>query len=191
MNALMNPPRRSAILCASALLVFIAICRCVHGQGTLVFNNRDLASGINARVTLPDGSGAGPGLTAQLFGGLPGTPIDSLSALFPTTTFRPEFSTGYVFPISPFIVSSIPPGAQATFVMRVYEGSTWESSRYRGESNPFTITLGADGAGIPPSPLYGLQPFQLKSVPIPEPSTWGLVGCGVAVLSLSGWKLKR
>ena len=156
-------------------------------QGTLIFNNRTQTG--DAPVTRPDGTGAGAGITAQLYlvgaGG-------ALTPLTPTTTFRTTSAAAafFVTEINPFTINGILPGQSATVRMRAWEtaagsyeaavGTTFLS----GESNDVTIPqLGgtpAGGAPIPTPSLNGLQGFGLTAVP--EPSTIALGVLGAAAL---------
>ena len=156
-------------------------------QGSLIFNNRTQTG--DAPVTRPDGTGAGAGITAQLYlvgaGGV-------LTPLTPTTTFRTTSAAAafFVTEINPFVINGILPGQPATVRMRAwetaagsYETASTSSTFLRGESNDVTIPqLGgtpAGGAPIPTPSLNGLQGFQLI---VPEPSTMALGVLGAAAL---------
>jgi hypothetical protein len=159
-------------------IVIILFPRPVLGQGTVNFANRVPSSGLFARVTFESGIPVGPNFQAQLYGALAGSPLSELKPLFPLTGFRsgsPE-ALGFVIPTI-LNVPGIPAGAGAVFVMKAFDGSSWETSTYRGESNPVTVTL-ANG-GLPPD-LIGLQAFQVHLVP--EPSTCALIVLGGGVL---------
>src|SRR5438876_12236829 len=73
-----------------------------YGQGTILFNN--LVPGVvDARFTLPDGSGFGAGWTAQLSAAAFSSNVSpgDLKALSPTTTFKTMSAAdmGYVNPV--------------------------------------------------------------------------------------------
>ncbi|MBI4657721.1 MAG: immunoglobulin domain-containing protein [Verrucomicrobia bacterium] len=131
-----------------------------YGQGTVQFNNR-VPGLVDARLVLPDGTGAGTGWTAQLYAGLEGTAVANLKPVVPVTTFRTTSPSamGYVNPIDlavPFIAG----GIRATLIIRAYNGSSFETSALRYESNPVTVLLG--GNNSPPSApavLIGLRTF--------------------------------
>jgi hypothetical protein len=164
-------------------LVAVLASATAFGQGTINFNNLVSAAGINAPVFKPDGTtgaGAGAGANAQLFllaGGV-------YTALTPATTFRTSPAgpaQGYVVaPATAVTVPGVAGGAQATVVLRAWEGAgTYDAAAIRGESSPITITLG--GAGAPPSlpaNLVGLTSFSM----VPEPSTLALGLLGAAAL---------
>ena len=159
------------------VLTSVAAC----GQGTVQFNNRLPALGIDARVLSGRGDLSDPAFKAQIYAGPEGTPIGSLKPVSGTTTFRTGIAAGYLNPID-LAIPGIAPGARATLVVRVYNGPTYESSAIFGSSNPITITLG--GAGIPPgpgAPLIGLQSFIIAPA---EPSTIALGILGAAILLL-------
>ncbi len=149
-------------------------------QGTIAFANYG-PFGLDAKVTLLDGTGVGAGFTAQLYYGQPGTPVQSLQPLFPTTRFSsdPPEDRGYVLPLE-IPVPGTQEGDRQTFVLRVYNGPAWEASSFRGESNPVTVSL--NGGVLPTAYLVGLQPFHV--VPIPEPSVFALEVLGGCLLVL-------
>jgi hypothetical protein len=147
-----------------------------HSQGLIIFNNR-VSGEVDARVTFPDGTPVGAGFTAQLYGGPAGTPVDLLTPLLPTTTFRTGAAMGYIFQVE-VRVPGVPRFEDATVQMRVYDGESWESSLIRGDSNIITLTTISET--WPSEYLIGLRPFQVS--PIPEPGTAVLFACGVAGL---------
>ena len=168
---------KKAILALAALMATAA----TYGQGTVQFNNRLPASGIDAKFFMPPGfvGISDPSFKAQIYAGPEGTAVGSLTPVTPVTTFRTGNAAGYVNPID-LAIPGIAPGARATIVVRVYNGPTFENSSIFGTSNPITITLG--GAGTPPGPgaeLVGLQSFSF-----PEPSTIALGVLGAAILLL-------
>lgn len=123
------------------------------------------------------GLGAFSGFKAQLFLVEAG---NRRSAIGDVTTFRqsPPAAQPYLNAIT-VIVPGIDVGGSATFVVRVWEGVTYESSLFYGESIPVTITLG--GGTSVPADLTGLQPMAIL---IPEPSTLAFAALGAAVLLL-------
>lgn len=144
-------------------------------QGTVLFSTR-VAGKVDAPVLAPDGiSGAGtiPGMTAQLFlvtGGPHGSASAVYTPLFPATTFHgtnvnPLLARYVVVPTEPVVVPKVGVGQQATIVLRVWIGNSYDTAFYRLENLPggeATITLGgttAEGVIIPPAPLVGLDGF--------------------------------
>jgi len=159
-------------------LTAVLISASTFGQGTIQFNNR--TGPIDAPVTRQDGTGAGAGVTAQLFlvqGGV-------YTPLTPTTTFRTTSPAAAFYVTQPATAVTVPGIAaanSATIVMRAWEGASFDSATVRGESTPITITLGGDVPGsapLPPALLTGLQGFTL----VPEPSTIALGLLGAAAL---------
>lgn len=170
---------KKLIVTLAALLVTVA----AYGQGAVTFNNR-VTGVVDAKVTLADGTGAGAGFTAQLYGGPAGTAVDKLVALTPSTTFRTGNAVGYVNPVD-VTVTGVAAGAQATLVMRAFNGTDFNSATTKGTSGAITIALG--GGTLPPANLTGLTGFQLSggTTPgpvIPEPSTIALGALGAAML---------
>ena len=169
---------KKVIIALAAMLVTAA----AFGQGTVQFNNRLTASGIDAKIFMPGGSPAvsDAAFKAQIYAGAEGTAVGSLKAVPGTTSFRTGNAAGYLNPID-LAIPGIAAGAKATLVVRAYNGASFESSSIFGTSNPITVTLG--GAGTPPGPgaeLVGLQSFTL----VPEPSTIALGILGAAALLL-------
>ena len=149
-------------------------------QGDLHLGNRAIGRNIDARVTFLDGSPVGAGYTAQMFGGPAGTPLSSMTPLLPTTIFRSSGpGMGYVLPTI-VRVPGIDGGQEGTFVMRVFEGDSWESSLCRGESNPVTVRLTTQPT--PPFDLVGLLAFQVNCIPEPSTAALGLLGAFAALL---------
>jgi hypothetical protein len=162
---------KKLIITLAALMVTVA----AYGQGAVTFNNR-VTGVVDARVLNVDGTGLGAGWTAQLWGGPGGTAVDKLVALTPTTTFRTSSAAaqGYVNAVD-VTVPGVAAGAQATLVMRAFNGADFASSAIKGTSLPVTIALG--GGTLPPANLSGLQGFT-----VPEPSTIALGVLGAAAL---------
>lgn len=138
-------------------LLSLLISVTAFGQGAVVFNNH-IVGVVEAKVMLPDGTGAGAGWSAQLYAGAEGATVADLHPLTPSTTFRTSSSLtlGYVNPVD-VVIPGMASGDKATIVMRVFNGTSFESSPMHGESSPTTITLG--GGMFPPSDLVGLQGF--------------------------------
>ena len=132
-------------------------------SGKLSFNNH-IGTLVDAKVTRPDGTGAGEGAKAQLFlvandGKLIGlTPITSFRTSSPEAAF-------YVNPVD-VSVPGVMPGQTAKLRMRAWIGESFASSNQRGESKDIVITLG--GGLLPPADLVGLEGFSLGA-PAPEP----------------------
>jgi hypothetical protein len=177
---------KKVIIALASLLVAAA----AYAQGTVDFNNR-ITGVVDARVLLPDGTGAGTGFTAELLGGPKGTAVGQLTPLSPTTTFRTSSAAamGYVNGVT-VTVPNVAAGAAATLVMRAFNGKDFASSTVKGQSAPFDITLGGTppgGAPLPPSAMSTLTGFSLSgggTPVIPEPSTIALGVIGAAALLL-------
>ncbi|MGZ8920786.1 MAG: hypothetical protein ACXW3L_07370, partial [Limisphaerales bacterium] len=138
---------KKLLVTLTAVLVSVS----TFGQGTVFFNNR--TSTGDAQVRRPDGTGAGAGVTAQLFL----VSGSTFTALTPATTFRTTSAAAAFFVNSlDIVVPGIAAGSPASFIMRAYEtaAGTWDaanaagSSFLRGESNPVNV---AQLGGITPS----------------------------------------
>ncbi|HEX7859685.1 MAG TPA: hypothetical protein VF773_05120 [Verrucomicrobiae bacterium] len=162
-------------------------------QGTIQFSTFNSARGVNAPVYAPGltsaGTGIGetfPGITAQLFL-ITGTGAGAAyTPLTPATTFNPgpgAASRYVVVPTSNVIVPGVPAGGSATILMRVFNGATYESSTWYGQTAQIVVSnLGGippgGGAPLQPAVLAGLQGFEI----IPEPATTAFALLAVAAL---------
>jgi hypothetical protein len=166
---------KKLIIAVAAVLLSAA----AYAQGTVQLNN-NLSGQVVARVFMPDGTTGVAGYTAQLVH-LNG---DSVTPLTPTTTFRSTGAgVGFISPAVDVAVPGVAGGSTATLALRAFDGATYETSTFRGQSAPVTVTLG--GAGSPPSTpaaLTGLTSFNVQLVP--EPSTIALALLGGAALLL-------
>ncbi len=165
---------------ASLLGTCLVLLSHAFAQGVVWFANKAPSVGVDARVTLADGTMERLfriGCTAQLYAGPAYHHLcvrHSRGLHPPSRCSRP----GGRF------------GQTATLQMRVFDGQTWSDSLCRGESN-LMVKLGVQ---TQPGPyLVGLQPFQV--VCIPEPSTLALLSGGLALLFLKKrmpyWTLTR
>jgi hypothetical protein len=160
-------------------LATIMVTAVAYGQGTVQLNNR-ITGTVDARVLLPDGSGAGAGYTAQLWGSAKG---GTLAGLSPTTTFRTSSAAaqGYVNAVD-VTVPGVAAGQVASLQLRAYNGADFASSTQKGQSGTIDVSLG--GGNLPPAALAGLSGFSLAGggAVIPEPSTIALGVLGLAAL---------
>jgi len=167
-----------------AILLSVISAATAFAQGQVNFNNYVPAATppVNAPVTLHHwgGPGAGsiPGLKAQLF--LVGAG-HTRTAVGDVATFRTSPAAAQYY-INGFtvVIPGIDAGGSATFVMRAWDGATYEASLRYGESAPVTITLG--GGTSVPADLTGLKSFDVG--PMPEPSflALGLLGGAIFLL---------
>lgn len=166
-------------------LAAVLVTAASYAQGTLNFNTRFTAAGVNAPVELstPVGQGPGPAYSAALY--LQGA--GGALTLIPSsvTTFRDGSTTAalakYINPVEVTI-----PGVAAgpvTLVMRGWLTSqgTYETAQIRGSSEPFVVTT----LGAPPGTPGDLPAsFTGFIITVPEPSTIALGVIGAAALLL-------
>jgi hypothetical protein len=164
-------------------LFALRCCENVQAQGLILFTTRD-GSGVDASVTYPDGrTPPGPTFNAQLYGGPAGAPIAELMPLYPTTVFGSVTESAQRYVVRVIVrVEGILPGERATFFMRAFNGPSWDQSTFRGQSEPFVVTLGDTGepGHNPPALPRGLNGFYVY--PVPEPSLLMIGGVGVVVM---------
>jgi hypothetical protein len=122
-----------------------------------------------------------------------GVPESSLVGGLPTTTFRTGTAAGNVFPTT-VTFNNIPiDAAIGTFEMVAWDNTsgnypTWAQASSAvaanlimgGRSGLFSISGVGGGSNTPPTPIGGLQSFNIFLVP--EPTTAALLGLGAAAL---------
>ncbi|MBI2949684.1 MAG: hypothetical protein HYY23_18775 [Verrucomicrobia bacterium] len=167
-------------------LVAVTATPALLGQGTIIFNNRNVAAGIDAKILGPSGAGlSGPDWKADLVAGPAGTPLARLVPVPNSTTpFRTGVAAGYVTPIT-VTIPNIGPGARATVAVRVFNGSSGLSSY--GTSSPITVPTGDPTTSPPglPTDMIGLTGFAFLC---PEPPTYALAILAAVALLL--WRRK-
>jgi hypothetical protein len=181
---------RFSLFCAGAIIFTNGA---VLGQGTIIFYNRNLTdpntgASYQARVTLPDGTGAeGGAFTAGLFLVQP----NGLE-LLKTMPFREGAAPGYLL-LEVVIVPGIPSGSPAIFRARVWEtaAGSFEAAmnlgklhgEFRtqdGDNNIFIARLGSQfGQAFGTPDLSGIQPLTL----VPEPSVLALVALAAFLMA--------
>jgi hypothetical protein len=105
-------------------------------------------------------------------------------------TYHPNGQTGYFGDPGYVQIDTVPCNGFAWLQVRVWDarrGNTYDEVASLGmggygESSLFYARGGdgCSGSGISPRPLIGLQSFSLH--PVPEPSTWALLGVGAGFL---------
>jgi hypothetical protein len=177
---------------ALVALAITAVTVSTLAQGTIDFNTRNLANGVDAKVFMADGTTGlgGSGWTAQLFSGPAGAAAADLVAIPGTADFRTSAAgAGYINPIGT-VVAAQAGGSAAAVQLRVWDNAggtvtSWDNAVgvvTAGSSDIITITLG-DPSAQPPTPaaaLAGLASFSV--VVIPEPSTFALLALGAGAL---------
>ncbi len=157
----------------------------VQAQGTILVDTH-VPGTVDARFTLPNGTGLGAGWIAQIFGYRPGD--KEITPLFPITRFRTdtEADKGYVVPVI-VTVPNVLPGEKYTVGMWAYPDKEPRNFFDTVGTGPVVITLGGDGQ--PPAYLTGLQPLN-GFIPEPNPAVLATVGAVLLFLG-SAFKLRR
>ena len=158
------------------------------GQANFALRNRYLSYGIDAPVF--DAMGLpleGPGFRAELWGAA--TPDALMPALDlgnnRTRLIVPYMTRGYFGSSAGFLSVPDDGAFRAWLQVRAWDaslGATYEEVAALGMGgygeSPLFFAQGGnpyDMLGVP-APLIGLESFSLR--PVPEPSTWLLLGCG-------------
>ena len=176
---------------ASTLVGIVA-----YAQGTVNFAN--LGVGLNAPVTLTDGTKAGGSYMAQLLAGATATSLAPVGSPTAFLAAAPGYFNGGVQTIP-----GVAGGANGFFAIQVWNSTSfssfatakaantansWGESGYNyttGILTPFqNVTGGVGSPATPPATLTGLTPFALSpgGGVVPEPSTFALAGLGAAAL---------
>jgi len=176
---------KKLLVTLAAVLVSVSA---AFAQGSVTFNNRTGAG--DAPIFAPDGvTGAGsiPGMVAELdlVGGTATAPTYTSIGTTPfrgTSGLAAQFITGV-----DLNVAGVAAGAPANFVIRAYNGTSYDTSLTRGQSGVVAVPAlgGLPPNGSPPVPtpdLSGLTAF--TTVTTPEPSTIALGVLGAAALLL-------
>ncbi len=151
-------------------------------QGQINFANRLTVAGIDAKVTMPDGTTplAGADYLAQLYVGLT---AESLAPVGTPVPFRTGNFAGYIS--ANIVTTSFAGGTMVVAEMRAWEaagGNSYDAAiaagKLFGKSDPINVTVAV--APNPPADLVGLRGFAL----VPEPSTMALGLLGAAALLL-------
>ena len=189
-------------------------------QGTITFNNRVTGSIIapiygpdpvdqalrksgQPAIGTPAGStvygGAlllGTSFTAQLWGGVAGTPGPALVALSATTPFRTGAGAGFFTGIADVPNPLVPAGGMGSFQVRAWDNNNGQITTYAtaiaglravGASDVFvSAPLGGTpaGGGLPITTpnMIGLTSFNLTIVPEPGVIALGVLGLGALLL---------
>jgi hypothetical protein len=165
--------------------VLVSVSAFAQGQfGTIVFNNRNLTAPGGGTYNAPINNVTDPANAhAQLYLVTGSGATAVYTPLTPLQVFRAApnqaFFTG---PVSVEVTGQAPGTSGLNFVVRAWEGATFETSGNKGESPVITVAAGlggttAGGAIFLPPDLggpTGLQTFSL----VPEPSViaFGLLG---------------
>jgi hypothetical protein len=152
-------PKPPPITRTAAIVPRRPVAPLVVSEGQVYLCNR-LSGIFDAPITIRGtGAGAGtlPGMVAQLFLVTNGI-VTPVGAPVPFRSARGI--TSKYFSGAPVIVPGTKPGQQLTFRLRTFNGSTYENSEHRGESEDFPCELG--GGTAPPGDLKHMKGFTVQ-----------------------------
>lgn len=171
-----------------ALVAFSA-----HAQGTINFYNRGLTgpnqTTYNAPIYWPGGIPQSPAATAQMYlvtGSVANstyTPVTGMQSFRP-----PPNNADFVQPALATVPGQAPGTIQLQFVIRVWDGASYDTALTRGQSDVFTVgPLGGENPigepPIPPPDLGGPNGVGgFRGMGIPEPSTYAIAAIGAVLL---------
>jgi hypothetical protein len=149
--------------------LFLSLLTVISAFGQYIGFQTKVGVEVDAPVALGDGSPPGPSFQAQIVRVLDD---GTLAPLQPTTTFQTNATVSelryYVRPINLIVPGITFPDIFAdpieiTVRMRVWEGSNWATSTYKGESEDLPILL--RNLLFPPTNLAGLKGFTVERYP--------------------------
>jgi hypothetical protein len=176
---------KKVILTLGSILVAIG----AYAQGSVNFNNRVTASGIDAPIYIGAvGTGTkaeGAAYLAQLYAGASDATLAAIGAAVP---MRTGAGAGYVTS-AVLAIPTVAPGADARVQIKAWataSGANYEAALAAGGQVGASsiITVKTGGAGSPPglpADLVGLQPFAISgggTPVVPEPSILALGALG-------------
>lgn len=150
-----------------------------YGQGFVYFDNYANFGGAGAQITMPGGAGIPVNFTVNLNYAL-GTVVDPLlvSSLAATTSALNQgpgyFSNGGV---------TIPNYVSGAITFQLNVTGTSGGLDYVGHSSLLTLSSIATGLSLPT--YLDIPSFSV--VPVPEPSTFALLGLGAAAMRPATW----
>jgi len=176
---------KKLLIALAAVLVTVA----THGQaaiGTVNFNNRLTAVGLDAPVTI--GSAAGLGAGAQYTAGLfhNGTLVPGSTTTFRDGTSNPALAK-YINGVTVQIPGTVADQANVPVQMRVWltsAGSFDAAPAANRVSSGDLIIAQLGGGPNPATPNHLPTSFTGLVIPVPEPSTMALGVLGAAALLL-------
>jgi len=155
----------------------------MYGQGTIDFKN--LATGLNAPIFMPDGTTkvpAGSAYTVELLAGLT---QGSLSPVATTSFAAAGIFLGGIKTITGVAANQLP-----YFQVRAWDNASGTITSYSAATTkgasliwqlPATAPLG-DPAASPPRPPPGLQGMTSFNLVVPEPTAFALLALGAGAL---------
>ena len=175
---------KKLLIALAAVIITVA----THAQGTVVFNNRNSAIGLDAPITLnsPTGPGAGTAYSAGLYYN---------GALVPSsvTSFRGDAS-GATPALAKYItgLTVVIPGTAIEQVNVPVQVRVWQTAAGSYEAAAATLRASSGdlviaqlGGGANPNVANNLPvSFTGLVIPVPEPSTIALGVLGAAALLL-------
>ncbi len=153
------PPKLPPTTPNAAIFPHRPVASPVVSEGQVYLCNR-ISGVFDAPITIRDtgvGAGTQPGMVAQLCMVTNGsvTPVGA-----PVSFRSARGRTSQYFSSAPIVVPGTKPGQQLTFRVRAFNGSSYENSEHRGESEDFTCELG--GGTAPPGDLKHLKGFTVQ-----------------------------
>jgi len=150
-----------------------------YGQGTFLFNTRDIPNNNNVQFTLDGQPATGSDVWVEVLAGTSASTLNPITPLIPLN--RPVGSgAGYTSPFG--MVMTVPGmagGSSATIAYRAFKGANYAAALATSPQTlaDATVTL-AEGATPPAEVALGVRTIGIVTVPEPGTLALGLLGLG-------------
>jgi len=164
---------KKLMISAAALMIAVA----AHGQGSFLFNTRDIAAGNNVTFQFNGAPATGSDLFVEVLAGKDAASMIPLAGTLPLN--RAGAGAGYTQPFSQ--IYSLPGVASGDVLVgyRAFQGATYAGSSAKSELqmalSPVTLTV----APTPPNEVsLGVKSVAFAAVPEPATLALGFLGLG-------------
>lgn len=167
---------KKLMISAAALMIAVA----AHGQGSFLFNTRNIAGGNNVTFQLNGAPATGADLFVEV---LAGKDAASLTPLTPTLPLnRTGAGAGYTQPFSNiYTVPGLAGGTSAVVGYRAFQGANYAGSLTRTDLQLASANVTLTEAPTPPNEV-ALGTKSVAFAVIPEPTTLALGFLGLGSL---------
>jgi hypothetical protein len=164
---------KKLMITAAALMMAMS----AYGQGSFLFNTRDIAAGNNITFSLGGAPATGADLQVEVLAGADANSLKPLTPLLPLN--RTGAGAGYTSPFSQIYEVPGLSSGNAVVAYRAFQGTSYDSAANKSElqmaTSPVALTL-------PPTPpnevALGTKDVSIGVIPEPATLALGLLGLG-------------